>query len=636
MCSPLPDWQFVLGHFYETRAVTGPWGSLSKVTGEFARGPITTQAETPLLNSNAQPVGNLELRGATTIELTNDEYEQSQSSGQLWVQGGTPADPVLASAFPGPKYGFGALRCATDAVNGDNVEYIFFPGGVKHVFCYALYVTPPPTSGTITIKKQVVGAPAGDSAEFPFRGDISYDPNGFTLRDGESVDYFRAGGSTWTVTEGRVDGYRLQSVKCTAVAPGGGPGTSTVDVTGATAAIHLVAKDHGTCTFTNRFIPPAAGLTIRKISLGGVGNFGYVVRRLGGPGAPRVAHATTEQPRVPVVAQPEPLRLRSGRYRISERLPSSDSGRWRMVGARCNGSNRRGGGSVEIQVSSGQAVVCTFVNVLVPRGSISISKVTKAGTGSAAFLVDRLFVAPAQYQQTATTTSEGEAAGATANSAADATDHLRLGRYAIEESAAPGQNPAGWALTSVRCNGKLVPFDQGAVHVKLTRAHPHVHCVFTNTYTPNPPPTPPPPPAPRPDGQLISDLVVTKAASVRLAQPGQTVRYRITVTNKGPNAAERVVVADQPPPGSTVISVHASAGSCQKGPPVICQLGTIQPGQKVTITVRMKLPTSGNGPSFLNRAVAGTATQESSLTNNLGTATITIPALRRALPRFTG
>jgi uncharacterized repeat protein (TIGR01451 family) len=581
-------------------------------------------------------VGDVQLQGATTIELTQDEYEQSQSSGQLWVQGGTPADPVLAAKYPGPKYGFGAIRCATDNVHGDNVEYIFFPGGVKHVFCYALYVTPPPTSGTITIKKEVVGAPQGDSAAFPYTGDISYDPGGFTLHDGQSVDYFRGGGSTWTVSEGSVDGYRLQSVKCSAVAPGGGPGTSTEDVTGATAAIHLVAQDHVTCTFTNRFIPPPAGLTIRKITLGGVGRFGYIVTRVGGLGPPRFAHAKTEQRRVPVVAQPGPLKLRSGRYRIRERLPASPAGRWHLVGVRCSGSNRTGGGPVAIRVHSGDAVVCTFVNAFVPTGAISISKTTQGGTGRAAFLINRLHGRQADYQQTGTTTSQGRPARAKPNTDADATGHLPLGSYSIEESAAPGQNPSGWALTTVKCNGKLVAFDQGKVTVKLTRAHPHVHCAYTNTYTPDPPPTPPPPPGPPPDGQLVSDLVVAKSASVRIAQPGQTVSYRITITNNGPNAAERVVVADEPPPGSTVLSIHSSAGSCQKGPPAICQLGTIQPGQKVTITVRLKLPASGRGPSAINRAVAGTATQESTLANNVSTALITIPALRRALPRFTG
>ena len=117
--------------------------------------------------------------------------------------GGDPEDPVLAQTYPGPQYGFGALRCATDAVNGDNVEYIYFPAGVTHVFCYALYVVPPPTSGTITIKKHVVGAPAGQNPSFPFNGSISFDPNGFTLANGQSQDFYRAGGNTWDVTEGR-------------------------------------------------------------------------------------------------------------------------------------------------------------------------------------------------------------------------------------------------------------------------------------------------------------------------------------------------------------------------------------------------------------------------------------------------
>jgi hypothetical protein len=49
------------------------------------------------------------------------------------VQGGTPADPILGQRYPG-VYGFGALRCAIDNLNGDNVEWILFPFGVEHVF----------------------------------------------------------------------------------------------------------------------------------------------------------------------------------------------------------------------------------------------------------------------------------------------------------------------------------------------------------------------------------------------------------------------------------------------------------------------------------------------------------------------
>ena len=97
------------------------------------------------------------LAGATTIQLTDDQRRQASNPSRLWAQGGVPGDPVLANKFPGPEFAFGTLRCASDNLNGDNVEFIYFPAGVTHVFCYGIYVKPPPTSGTITIRKQVTG-----------------------------------------------------------------------------------------------------------------------------------------------------------------------------------------------------------------------------------------------------------------------------------------------------------------------------------------------------------------------------------------------------------------------------------------------------------------------------------------------
>ena len=62
-----------------------------------------------------------------TIELTQDQLERA-ANGQnsLWLQGGTRADPILNQVYPG-QYGFGALRCAIDNLNGDNVEWISYP-----------------------------------------------------------------------------------------------------------------------------------------------------------------------------------------------------------------------------------------------------------------------------------------------------------------------------------------------------------------------------------------------------------------------------------------------------------------------------------------------------------------------------
>ncbi|HTT27781.1 MAG TPA: hypothetical protein VMG37_05185, partial [Solirubrobacteraceae bacterium] len=132
VCSPLPDWTFTMGTGEQQGASTGPWGSLSIVTNPFGTS-IVTQVSTPLYDQYHNPVPGSSLPGATTIELTDAEVSAA-NSGALWAQGGTPEDPVLAKQYPGPQYGFGALRCSDDALNGDNVEHVDFPAGVTHVF----------------------------------------------------------------------------------------------------------------------------------------------------------------------------------------------------------------------------------------------------------------------------------------------------------------------------------------------------------------------------------------------------------------------------------------------------------------------------------------------------------------------
>ena len=154
----------------------GKWGALSIVTSPFPD-IHTTLAETELLGLDAEPATPAaKIAGATTFELTADEAALATKSSSLWIQGGTMTDPVMDKTFPG-QFGFGALRCAIDNLNGDNVEWIQFPAGTKHVFCYAYYVRPPPTSGTIIIRKALV-AGATQTKTFGFVGNVSYNPGG--------------------------------------------------------------------------------------------------------------------------------------------------------------------------------------------------------------------------------------------------------------------------------------------------------------------------------------------------------------------------------------------------------------------------------------------------------------------------
>jgi uncharacterized repeat protein (TIGR01451 family) len=636
LCQPLPGWQFTLGTGYQSRAVTGVWGSLSKVTGTFDT-QIVAQDSTPLLDQDAKPVSGQTVAGATTIELTKQQREQASQPSQLWAQGGTPSDPVLAQKFPGPEYGFGTIRCATDDLNGDNVEYIYFPAGVYHVFCYAYYVKPPPTTGLITIEKQVTGAPAGTNPAFPFSGDLSFDPSGFQLSNGGSLDFYRAGGSTWTVTEGAVEGYLLDSIKCTAVNQAGGAGQSTADISGSTASIHLVALEHVTCVYTNVYKPPSGSLSIAKVTRGGVGTFTYQITPVSGVGPVHRLSATTTEPNVPVYAAPLLGSLTPGTYRIREGLPTSSAGRWRLVSAICDGK-RSTTSPVVVDVTSGGQSSCVFTNVFIARGSISIAKISNGATGTVGFLITPLGGMPAQYLQTATTKTQGVAAAAVPNTPADATDQLRLGSYRIVEQQSAALPATGWALTSVVCGGMLVPFSQGAAVVTLTRAQPGLHCVFTDAFTPTPPPEPPPeppgplppepppPPGPDPDqpSAPYSDLAVTKTASPQTVTAGGVVTYRITVTNLGPDDATRVVLGDKPTGSAAVVSVHTDVGRCRVRLPVICLLGTLKPGAKANITIRLR--PGSESPGFTNHAVVGTATYDPRLGNNVAHATVTVVA----------
>ena len=637
VCQPLPGWQFTLGTGYESRAVTGVWGSLSKVTNAYST-QIVTQDSTPLLNDNAQALPGQTLAGATTVELTSDQRAQASKSS-LWVQGGLPTDPVLAQTYPGPEYGFGTIRCATDNVNGDNVEYVFFPTGVRHVFCYAYYVKPPPTTGVITIRKQVTGTPAGANPAFPFNGSISFDPTGFQLKDGGSMTFYRAGGSSWTVTEGPVDNYKVASLVCVNAA---GSPVSTFDISGGTATVHLTALGNVTCTYTNQFVPPPGGLTIRKITQGGVGQFTFDVTPVSG-GASQTVTATTTQQNVPVNAVPSLVGLAPGTYTIDEHQPRTSKGDWQLDSVTCNAVRRSTTRSFQVTIITGQQLTCMFTNSFTPAGSISIAKVTEGALGTVGFVVQPLQGKAAQYLQSATTTAQGTPADATPRTPADATDHLALGSYRVIEET-PASTPAGaWQLVSIVCNSQLLGFGQGATVVNLTPAQPSARCVYTDLFTPTPPPepgpeppeplppepTPKPTPGPNPDepSATWTDLSVKKTASPPTAVVGGVVTYRITVRNHGPNDATRVVVDDKPAAGAVVLSAHSSAGACavsHKLVPVVCQLGTVKSGAKVTITVRVRV--TRQSPRYKNTVAVGTATYDPTLTNNVAHATVAVVA----------
>ena len=144
------------------------------------------------------------------------------------------------------------------------------------MFCYAYYVTPPPTSGRIAIRKTVEG---GASQVFSFDGNLSFNADGrfdITLNNQESAAapvFYRAAGQTWTARELVPDGWTLTDLSCTQT----GASSVVEALPAAEVSITLAARDNVVCTFTNAVRPPEGELFIEKITRGSTGLFNFEI-----------------------------------------------------------------------------------------------------------------------------------------------------------------------------------------------------------------------------------------------------------------------------------------------------------------------------------------------------------------------
>lgn len=209
-------------------------------------------------------------------------------------------------------------------------------------------------------------------------------------------------------------------------------------------------------------MPPPGGLTIRKITQGGLGRFTFDVTPVGG-GAVHTVTATTTLENVPVNATPSPVDLAPGTYTIDEHKPVTHKRDWNLDSVNCNNVTRATTHSFQVTIVSDQQLTCLFTNSFTPAGSISIAKVTEGALGTVGFVVQSLQGTPTQYLQSATTTAQDTPADARPRTPADATNHLPLGSYRIIEEA-PASTPAGaWqvigssATTSFSGTGRAPP-----------------------------------------------------------------------------------------------------------------------------------------------------------------------------------
>jgi uncharacterized repeat protein (TIGR01451 family)/CSLREA domain-containing protein len=98
-----------------------------------------------------------------------------------------------------------------------------------------------------------------------------------------------------------------------------------------------------------------------------------------------------------------------------------------------------------------------------------------------------------------------------------------------------------------------------------------------------------------------ADVSITKSDDPDPVGVGEDLTYTIVVTNNGPDAtSSEVFVSDTLPPGVDFVSVETTQGWCDFTPPdfIECNLGILDPGQTVTITVTVR-PTEAIGGEII-------------------------------------
>lgn len=497
-CSPLPDWRLTMGRSHQGKSATTL--NLSTVTQPFTTS-IVTKPSVPELDAQGEDTGRT-IEGAVTVALDPTQAQIVRSGQTLWVQGGTPSQPLNGQE---ETHGYAALRCAQDAVNGDNVEFVSFPKNQTHVFCYYYAVSPPPESGTIIVRKQLAPGSVGQGT-FRFDGNLSYADtnrdgvNDFTLSptatSPASQTFIRgavgSGEPAWEVTEASLpEGWQLASPPvCTST-----QGTP-VTIADATAQIRLLAGDTVTCTFTNERARTGPG-TLSKLTLGAGGTFPFTID-VPDPGTDRHTTVTTARDGDQVLVA-ESLGSSPGTYTVTETLPApTGAGSWETQDAQCDGENvpitadglQRTG---QIELHAGETFACVITNRYTPGGSITIRKATTPTPGTAAFIVterDGTQIASGEgptYHATATTSAAGEFVEAEwEGPAAEALSVEPSAHYGIIELLPAASAEGSWSLATVDCgpNEAAVNVAEASVDVTLTPENPDAVCEFTNEFQP--------------------------------------------------------------------------------------------------------------------------------------------------------
>ena len=429
----------------------------------------------------------------------------------------------------------------------------------------------------IIVEKQT--DPDGDPQAFEF---VLTRPNGnqksFTLHDGEHNLIGQLDSGTYSVAESVPTGWTLASASC--------------DDGSSPSSIEIVAEKVVTCTFLNKKNPPPpqTGTIVVEKQTNPDGNqteFDFTFEDEEGFSLSDGEQETFGG-------------LSPGSYSVDEDTP----GGWTLTSATCSDGSSPG----SIDLDAGETVVCTFVNTKQNRPNRS-SSINVSKSASPTSLKEP--GGPVTFSISITNTSA--AANVTITEVfddkfGDLDDEGGSGCFDVPINLAPGG--------TVNCQLKK--------QITGTGGTSHVNTVTARGFDEDGDPL-----SDSDDARVdivakVIDLVIAKDATSPTPLNG-TVTYTMTVTNKGPDTATSVQLADPAPAGITYLTASSSQGTCVVTASLVtCDLGTIAPGQVVTITVTGRATQVGQHTN--TATVTGSGGGEANPADNVDTATTVVPA----------
>ncbi|MET0736084.1 MAG: hypothetical protein ABWY55_10650 [Microbacterium sp.] len=127
------------------------------------------------------------------------------------------------------------------------------------------------------------------------------------------------------------------------------------------------------------------------------------------------------------------------------------------------------------------------------------------------------------------------------------------------------------------------------------------------------------------DVAAIADLSIAKTMTPDPGVAGGEVTSTLSITNDGPNAATGVVLTDQLPEGTTLVSATTPQGTCAAaGGALTCDLGSIANGATVVVSVVVAVPSSSSAASVVNVAAVSSTTSDPDPTDNSAGASVAL------------